>query len=167
MLGYPKDCSIGICRHRDRLLFALSVQRLIPSQLNALPLAVGGVLFCQQQAASPFMVAVSPFVSKVAVTGLPSGEAMLAIQSHGVSALDSMGGGRSFCPIPSYIGLPLQGRKLWFVGKRSRFLIFFAPCCWGAIFLRRRSRAERPTVSISWSAIEKVAIPDIVMMSTT
>ena len=58
----------------------------------------------------------------VAVSGLPSGEAILAIQSHGVSALDSMGGGRSFCPIPSYIGLQLLCRKLWFVGKRSRFL---------------------------------------------
>ena len=53
----------------------------------------------------------------VAVSGLPSGEAILAIQSHGVSALDSMGGGRSFCPIPSYIGLQLLCRKLW-LGKK-------------------------------------------------
>ena len=37
ILGYSKDWSRSICWHRYRLLFALSVQRLIPSQLNALP----------------------------------------------------------------------------------------------------------------------------------
>ena len=41
--GFSKDWSRGICWHRYRLLFTLSVQRLIPSQLNALLLAVGRV----------------------------------------------------------------------------------------------------------------------------
>ena len=33
------------------------------------------------------------------------------------------------------------------------FFCFFAPCCQSAIFLRRRSQAERPTVSITQSEI--------------
>ena len=67
--------------------------------------------FCQQQEVSLFMVVQSPFVLQVAVPRLQSGEALLAIQSHGVSAPDSMGGRRSFCPIPSYIDLTISAQE--------------------------------------------------------